>query len=133
MGKLFPAFLLKKRDRLSHGFCFCSCTQDKFVMVLSPRHAHLLAIKIQYTLTVFWLRDSLYPRFRFASAGHGATLRQCPQLKSCTVIAYRLRSNLYPRYSFHSHGAGATLVMLNKICTRTAKSAPYPPCTVTAF
>jgi len=23
--------------------------------------------------------------------------------------------------------------MLNKICTRTAKSAPYPPCTVTAF
>ena len=27
----------------------------------------------------------------------------------------------------------ATLVMLNKICTMTAKSAPYPPCTVTAF
>jgi hypothetical protein len=25
----------------------------------------------------------------------------------------------------------ATLVMLNKTCTRTAKSAPYPPCTVT--
>jgi hypothetical protein len=23
--------------------------------------------------------------------------------------------------------------MLNKICTRMAKSAPYPPCTVTAF
>jgi hypothetical protein len=23
--------------------------------------------------------------------------------------------------------------MLNKTCTRTAKSAPYPPCTVTAF
>jgi hypothetical protein len=23
--------------------------------------------------------------------------------------------------------------MLNKICTMTAKSAPYPPCTVTAF
>jgi len=22
--------------------------------------------------------------------------------------------------------------MLNKLCTRTAKSAPYPPCTVTA-
>src|SRR4030042_866637 len=27
----------------------------------------------------------------------------------------------------------ATLVMLSKICTRTAKRAPYPPCTVTAF
>ena len=27
----------------------------------------------------------------------------------------------------------ATRVMLNKICTRTAKSAPYPPCTVTVF
>jgi hypothetical protein len=27
----------------------------------------------------------------------------------------------------------ATRVMLNKICTRMAKSAPYPPCTVTAF
>jgi hypothetical protein len=23
--------------------------------------------------------------------------------------------------------------MLSKICTRTAKSAPYPPCTVTVF
>ena len=23
--------------------------------------------------------------------------------------------------------------MLNKICTRTAKSAPYPPCTVTVY
>jgi hypothetical protein len=23
--------------------------------------------------------------------------------------------------------------MLNQLCTRTAKSAPYPPCTVTAF
>jgi hypothetical protein len=23
--------------------------------------------------------------------------------------------------------------MLNKICTMTAKSAPYPPCTVTAL
>jgi hypothetical protein len=23
--------------------------------------------------------------------------------------------------------------MLNKICTMTAKSAPYPPCTVTAY
>src|SRR4030042_426588 len=27
----------------------------------------------------------------------------------------------------------ATRVMLNKICTMMAKSAPYPPCTVTVF
>jgi len=37
-----------------------SYPQDKFVMVLVPGYAHLLAIKIQHTLTVFWLRDKLY-------------------------------------------------------------------------
>ena len=36
------------------------CTQDKFVMVHVPGHAHLLANKFQYTLTVFWLRSALY-------------------------------------------------------------------------
>ena len=41
-------------------FLLSSCTQDKFVMVLAPGHAHLLAIKFQYTLTVFWLRSALY-------------------------------------------------------------------------
>jgi hypothetical protein len=30
-------------------------------MVSAPGHAHLLAIKFQYTLTDFLLRDSLYP------------------------------------------------------------------------
>ena len=29
-------------------------------MVLAPGHAHLLAIKLQYTLTGFWLRSALY-------------------------------------------------------------------------
>ena len=29
-------------------------------MVLAPGYAHLLAIKFQYTLTVFWLRSTLY-------------------------------------------------------------------------
>jgi len=29
-------------------------------MVLAPGHAHLLAIKTQYTLTVFCLRSALY-------------------------------------------------------------------------
>ncbi len=41
-------------------FLLSSCTQDKFVMVLTPGHAHLLAIKLRYTLTVFWLRSTLY-------------------------------------------------------------------------
>ncbi len=30
-------------------------------MVSAPGHAHLHVIKIQYTLTDFWLRDNLYP------------------------------------------------------------------------
>jgi hypothetical protein len=40
------------RDYLSRttgsclGFCFCSCTQDKFVMRVKPGYAHLHAIKI---------------------------------------------------------------------------------------
>ena len=44
----------------SSQFLLCSCSQDKFVLVLTPGHAHLFAIKFQYTLTVFWLRDKLY-------------------------------------------------------------------------
>jgi len=64
-----------------HTFCSCSNTQDKFVMVLAPGHptslryvgqnVHLLAIKLEYTLTVFWLRSALYrdSRLRFASPG----------------------------------------------------------------
>jgi hypothetical protein len=64
MGKLFPAFSLKKRDRLSrflprHSWIssrslsrkagllnFCSCTHDKFAMAVAPGHPHLHAIKI---------------------------------------------------------------------------------------
>lgn len=41
-------------------FLLNSCPQDKFLMVHAPGHAHLLAIKIQYTLTVCWLRSALY-------------------------------------------------------------------------
>jgi hypothetical protein len=76
MGKLFPAFLLKKRDRLS---CFllsclpagrCSCTQDKFVKVLAPGHAHLHAIKILH-------RDSF-----LAKVPGPDSYRDCPVLAS---------------------------------------------------
>ena len=31
-----------------------------FAFAPAPGHAHLLTIKIQYTLTVFWLRSTLY-------------------------------------------------------------------------
>jgi hypothetical protein len=37
----------------------CSCSLDRFVMVVAPGHAHLHAIK-SCTVTDFWLRDSLY-------------------------------------------------------------------------
>ena len=51
-----------------------------------------------------------------------ATLRQCPQQQSCNVTVSRLRSNLY-----------RDTRIVNKTCTRMAKTTPYPPCTVTAF
>ncbi len=41
-------------------FLLSSFPQDRFVMVLAPGHAHPPAIKSQFTLTVFWLRDKLY-------------------------------------------------------------------------
>jgi hypothetical protein len=78
------------------------------------------------TVTDSWLRDSLYPRFRFASAGHGAILRQCPQPNLYPGINSRLRLNLYPRFHFVQTGRGATRVMLNKICTWTAKTRAIP-------
>jgi hypothetical protein len=34
---------------------FCTCTQNKFVMVVAPGQAHLLAIKC-CTVTIFWLK-----------------------------------------------------------------------------
>jgi hypothetical protein len=54
-------------------------------MVLAPGHAHLLAIKIQYTLTVFWLRDSLYPHHSLSSHGAGPTLVMLSQLSTRTA------------------------------------------------
>jgi hypothetical protein len=52
MGKLFVTlFAPPGRDFVSACWRilnFCSCTQDKFVMVVAPGHAHLHAIKILY-------------------------------------------------------------------------------------
>jgi hypothetical protein len=61
MGKLFvTVFAPPGRDFVATLLNFCSCTQDKFVMVLAPGYVHLLAIKIKHYLTVFWLRSTLY-------------------------------------------------------------------------
>jgi hypothetical protein len=54
MGKLLVTlFAPPRRDFVASLLNFCSCTQDKFVMVVAPalrsaqgRHAHLHAIKI---------------------------------------------------------------------------------------
>ena len=71
----------------------------------------------------------------------------CLQFKSCTVTDFWLRPNLYrdtapvPLTNIlyrDSFPAPIKLVprhapCFNKTCTRTAKTTPYPPCTVTAF
>ena len=55
---------------------------------LNPDFAPVLAIKILH-----------HDNFLAPLSACTATLRQCPQQKSCTVIVFRLRSNLYPRHS----------------------------------
>jgi hypothetical protein len=71
--------------------------------------------------------------------------RICTQLKPCTLTNFWLRDNLYrdtapvPAINFvtgDKFAAPITIVPRHtqcsiKFCTRTAKSAPYPPCTVT--
>jgi len=73
--------------------------------------------------------------------------RICTQFKSCTVTVFWLRSKLYrdpapvpPTKILYRDSlpapdktCTATRVMLNKTCTRMAKTTPYPPCTVTDF
>jgi hypothetical protein len=79
-------------------------------MAVAPGHAHLLAISILH-LDKFLAPRQIVPRH--------CTSAQLPA--SCN------RDNFSATYQPYT----ATLVMLNKICTWTAKSAPYPPCTVT--
>jgi hypothetical protein len=50
------------RDKLSR-FLLCSCTQDKFVMVLIP-DTHICQQNKSFTLTNFWFRESLIARYR---------------------------------------------------------------------
>jgi hypothetical protein len=87
-----------------------SCTQDKFVMYVAPGHAHLPTIKILH------LDKLLAPR-QFVP-------RHCASARNQLCNRGQIRGSDKP--------CNATRVMVTKLCTMTAKSAPYPPCTVTA-
>ncbi len=76
---------------------FCSCPQDKFVMVVAPGYAHLPAIKIHYTLTVFWLRSTLYRDTALVPAANSVTRDNfAAPIKLVPLHCTRwLRSNFY--------------------------------------
>jgi hypothetical protein len=89
---------------LSH-FLLYSCTQEKFVMNVAPGHAHPSAIKILH-LDYFLAPTKLVPR-------HCA---------SAPLTTFYKRDNFTAIYQ----NSTATHVMLNKICTRTAKTRAIP-------
>jgi len=66
MGKLFVmVFAPPGRGFVAALLNFCSCTQDKIVMVVasalrSAQGARICPQLKSYTLTMFWLRDKLY-------------------------------------------------------------------------
>jgi hypothetical protein len=62
-------------------------------------------------MTNFWLRDNLY-----------RDTAPVPTTNYVTGDKFAAPIKLVP-----------TLVILNKLCAWTAKSAPYPPCTVTVL
>jgi hypothetical protein len=130
MGKLFPAFS-KKAGQVVTLFAFAPAPKIVLEWYMHP-DTHLRSASVgkaricmQYkscTVTGFWLRDSLY--------------RDTAPVPA-TIILYRdslpAPIKLVPPLLLYKSGAGVTRVILYKICTRTAKSAPYPPCTVTSF
>jgi hypothetical protein len=83
----------------------CSCTQDKFVMAVAPGHAHLHSIKILH-LDKFLAPRELVPR----------------HCTSSHLPASYNRDNFTATYQTCT----ATRVMLNKICTMTAKTRAIP-------
>jgi len=86
-------------------FLLSSYSQDKFEMVLASGYTHLHTIKLQYTLTVFWLRSTLYRD-------------TAPVLPTKLVTGDKLSAPIKL--------CTATRVMLNKICTWTAKTRAKP-------
>jgi hypothetical protein len=109
MGKLFVMlFAPPRRDFVSASWRilnFYSCTQDKFIMVLAPGHAHLASIIILH-------------RDRFL-----ASINLLP--RHCTSALTLLFNRGQIRGS--DKHCTATAPELNIICAMTAKSAPYPP------
>jgi len=89
-------------------------------------------------------RCTWIPAFAKATA---VKARICPRLKSSALTNFWHRDSLCrdtapvlfikqqyrDRFPSTYKVCTATHVMLNKICTMTAKSAPYPPCTVIAL
>ena len=92
-----------------------------------------------------------FTSFRRPKKATAVKARICPQLKSCTVTDFWLRDSFYrdtapmpltnilyrdslpasiklvPPLLICKSGAGSTRVMLNKFCTRMAKTAPPSP------
>ncbi len=79
----------------------CSCTQDKFVMAVAPGHAHLHTIKTLHH-DKFLAPRQIVPRH-------------------CTCAHLQTFCNR-DNFSATYQNCTATRVMLNKICTRTAKT-----------
>ena len=88
------------------------CSHDKSCWNLHPETRTCTQYK-SCTVTVFWLRDNLYPRVLGASAPnkHSVPWQYTGFDKTCT----------------------ATRPASTKLVPGFAKTTPYPPCTVTAF
>ena len=83
-------------------------------MVVTPGYAHLHANKILH------LDKFLAPRQIVPPPQAGPV----PSPDFVTGDKFAAPIKIVPRHSLRSHGAGATCVMLIKLCTRMAKSAP---------
>jgi hypothetical protein len=92
-------------------FLLHSCTQDKFINVVASGHAHVHSI-------MFLHLDKFLPPIELVS-------RHCASANHKPCNRGQIRGS--------DQHCTAILVMLNKICAMTAKSKPYPPCTVTNF
>ena len=148
MGKLFPEVSGQVVTLFAfppvRGFVrapapnFCFCTRDTFVCSLNPDSRICPQFK-SCTVTNFWLRDNCTHDAPFGRSGPArhcasasnkilyrdsfpASIKLVPP--SLAALARGRRDTL----TLTSFGQCLKRVMLNKICTMTAKSAPHPPC-----
>ena len=115
MGKLFPAFLSKKRDRSSHfllsllhsrQICNDCCTRTPAFAEATAVKARIFTQLKSCTLTNLWLRDSLY-----------RDTAPVPAANFVTGDKFAAPIKIVPPLLICKSGAGATRVMLNKICS----------------